>query len=124
VSDHVYAALLSPVERALEALPSLPAWPAAGVGAGGPGAPGLVPQFSAYPLPLVTGVGEYLMSLPGHLEVLMAEDEPGAPGGSGDAGGDELAAEWLDKVRGQRRAPLGRGWLPQRAPLPPPPSLP
>jgi hypothetical protein len=114
VSDHVYSALLSPIERALEALPSLPAWPAAGVGAGGPGAPGLVPQFSAYPLPLVTGVGEYLMSLPGHLELLMAEDEAAAAaaaGGDAAAGGEELAAEWLDKVQalGAGAAPKARG---------------
>jgi hypothetical protein len=48
------------------------------------------------------------MSLPGHLEVLMAEEEvtsgdEGGGAGGGAAGGDELAAEWLDKV--------GLSWL-------------
>jgi hypothetical protein len=51
----------------------------------------------------VTTVGEYLMALPQQLEVLM-----GGTGGAGEGGkqqqqveeeeGDELAAEWLDKV--------------------------
>jgi hypothetical protein len=52
--------VLSPVERALGVLPQLPAWPAAGVGGGGAPAAGgaMVPQFSAYPLAVVTG-GEW-----------------------------------------------------------------
>ncbi|WIA35926.1 hypothetical protein OEZ86_004305 [Tetradesmus obliquus] len=36
-----------------------------------PGAGAVVPSFSAYPLPAVTAVGEYLMALPQQLEVLM-----------------------------------------------------
>jgi hypothetical protein len=62
-----------------------------------------VPSFNAYPLAAVTTVGEYLMALPQQLEVLM-----GGTGGAGEGGkqqqqveeeeGDELAAEWLDKV--------------------------
>lgn len=72
-----------------------------------------MPSFNAYPLAAVTAVGEYLMALPQQLEVLMGQTTAGAGGGSGGDGeqqqqqqpsveeeeGDELAAEWLDKVR-------------------------
>ena len=109
-----FRALMAPAERALALLPSLPVWAAGAPGASGTAAaaaaaPGLVPQFSSYPLPLVTGVGEYLMSLPGHLEAFMTaagDDEAGGGGGASggdttttdDSGGDELAAEWLDRA--------------------------
>jgi hypothetical protein len=65
-----------------------------------------VPAFSAYPLAAVTAVGEYLMALPQQLEVLMGDEAAAAAAGAdGQAAaaqdedeGDELAAEWLDKV--------------------------
>uniref|UniRef100_A0A383V7S2 Conserved oligomeric Golgi complex subunit 7 n=1 Tax=Tetradesmus obliquus TaxID=3088 RepID=A0A383V7S2_TETOB len=107
ISAAVYDALLAPVVAALAPLPGLPDWAGAGSGMGVmPGAGAVVPSFSAYPLPAVTAVGEYLMALPQQLEVLMG-DEAAAAGGSGQeaaalqaeaAEGDELAAEWLDKV--------------------------
>ncbi|KAF6263232.1 Golgi complex component 7-domain-containing protein [Scenedesmus sp. NREL 46B-D3] len=72
-----------------------------------PGAGAVVPSFSAYPLAAVTAVGEYLMALPQQLEVLMGDEAAATAGGSSPeaaalqaeaAEGDELAAEWLDKV--------------------------
>jgi predicted NBD/HSP70 family sugar kinase len=61
--------------------------------------------------------GEYLMALPQQLEVLMG-DESAAAGGSSSqeaaalqaeaAEGDELAAEWLDRVS---HAAQGLGFL-------------
>jgi hypothetical protein len=101
----VHAALLAPVDRALEALPGLPVWSsdaAAGAAAGA-----ATPAFSAYPHPLVTAVGEYLLGLPGHLEALMADDGGAGEGGEARGGGDELAADWLDRVSGRE---WGRGW--------------
>jgi hypothetical protein len=77
-----------------------------------------VPVFNAYPLAAVTNVGEYLMSLPQQLEVLL-----GGAGGPGEGAeqqqqqqqveeeeGDELAAEWLDKVSGGVGVLMG-GWM-------------
>ena len=65
-----------------------------------------MPSFSAYPLASVTAVGEYLMALPQQLEVLMGQTAAGSSGADGEQQqqqvegeeGDELAAEWLDKV--------------------------
>lgn len=74
-----------------------------------------MPSFNAYPLAAVTAVGEYLMALPQQLEVLMGQSTAATAGAGGSSGGDgdqqqqqpavqedegdELAAEWLDKVR-------------------------
>ncbi|GBF99960.1 hypothetical protein Rsub_12653, partial [Raphidocelis subcapitata] len=92
----VHAALLAPVDRALEALPPLPVWSSdAAAGAAGGAA---TPAFSAYPHPLVTAVGEYLLGLPGHLEALMADDGGAGEAGEARGGGDELAADWLDRI--------------------------
>lgn len=111
ISSAVYDALLAPVVSALTPLPGLPEWMA---GASAASLAGHVPTFSASPLPLVTSVGEYMMALPQPLEVLIQEDSSSqlsataaataATAGSDDvmaggAAGDELAAEWLDKVR-------------------------
>ncbi|WIA41403.1 hypothetical protein OEZ86_004988 [Tetradesmus obliquus] len=107
ISAAVYDALLAPVVAALAPLPGLPDWAGAGSGTGVmPGAGAVVPSFSAYPLPTVTAVGEYLMALPQQLEVLMGDETAAAGGSSQEAAalqaeaaeGDELAAEWLDKV--------------------------
>ncbi|WIA21115.1 hypothetical protein OEZ85_005432 [Tetradesmus obliquus] len=107
ISAAVYDALLAPVVAALAPLPGLPDWGGAGSGTGVmPGAGAVVPSFSAYPLPAVTAVGEYLMALPQQLEVLMGDEAAAAAGGGQEAAalqaeaaeGDELAAEWLDKV--------------------------
>eukprot|EP00877_Chromochloris_zofingiensis_P008949 jgi/Chrzof1/4307/Cz14g08100.t1 len=110
ISSAVYDALLAPVVSALTPLPGLPEWMA---GASAASLAGHVPTFSASPLPLVTSVGEYMMALPQPLEVLIQEDSSSqlsataaataATAGSDDvmaggAAGDELAAEWLDKV--------------------------
>lgn len=59
--------------------------------------------------------GEYLMALPQQLEVLMADEAAAADSGSQEAAaalheeadGDELAAEWLDKVRRLQQAVPG-----------------
>lgn len=59
-----------------------------------------LPSFHAYPLAYVTTIGEYLMTVPQQLEVLMTTEEgPGSnPLQSIQPQVEELAAEWLDKV--------------------------
>jgi hypothetical protein len=71
---------------------------------------------------VASNAGEYLMALPQQLEVLMADEAAAAAGGSSSssqeaaalqaeaAEGDELAAEWLDKVRGTTARCYGRSF--------------
>lgn len=108
LGEAVYGALLGPVRVALEGFAGLREWRAAGSSATSSGGISL-PSFSAYPLPYVTQLGEWLMALPQALEALIVEE--GGEGGAEAADGDELAAEWLDKVRAGRlwsRAPVER----------------
>jgi hypothetical protein len=112
VAKAVYEALLLPVNSALAGLPGAVDWSAAGEAGSALGLS--MPTFNAYPLGCVTAVGEYLMTLPQQLEALMVEEGaggggeegggsgPGGGGGGGGEGDDELATEWLDKVRGWR----------------------
>ncbi|MEW5297703.1 MAG: hypothetical protein WDW36_000890 [Sanguina aurantia] len=114
-AEAVLDVLLSQVRCQLRLLPALPDWRRE-LG------PASLPSFSASPLPYVTALGEYLLTLPQQLEVLLGEPEgepegaggeggKGAGGGSGGGGGgsggggggatddgEELAASWLDKV--------------------------
>eukprot|EP00955_Chlamydomonas_euryale_P059525 357405-Chlamydomonas_euryale.AAC.9 len=107
----------------LAGVPSMPEWAAAGPAVSAAGA---LPSFNAYPLPYITTVGEYLMTLPQQLEVLVEAGEAAAGaaaaaamaaaaagaaepdaaaaanavplGGSLELDIEELAAEWLDRV--------------------------
>ncbi|GAX73150.1 hypothetical protein CEUSTIGMA_g603.t1 [Chlamydomonas eustigma] len=88
-------ALLSKVKNQLKALPNMPEWSKSGPLKNS--SPVVLPSFHAYPLPYITSIGEYLMTMPQQLEVLMAEEESAAASGSG-ANVEELAAEWLDRV--------------------------
>jgi len=104
VERAVHAALLAPTAAALEAVPGLASWRAAGAEAS------QLPSFNAYPQPYVTGVGEYLMSLPQQLEGLLlggggggdddddGADGPGTPSASAADDSDDAAAAWLDRV--------------------------
>ena len=49
---------------ALQALPSMPDWPKSGAPPASTHAAVHLPSFHAYPLPYVTTIGEYLMTLP------------------------------------------------------------
>ena len=49
---------------ALQALPSMPDWPKSGASPASTHAAVHLPSFHAYPLPYVTTIGEYLMTLP------------------------------------------------------------
>ncbi|KAG1654116.1 hypothetical protein FOA52_007460 [Chlamydomonas sp. UWO 241] len=115
VTSTVRDALLAKVKVQLRPLPSMREWAAEGPA---PSAAGVLPSFNAYPLPYVTTIGEYLMTMPQQLEVLVeagesaaaaaaaaAADGGAAGGGSGavgvsgvDVDVEELAAEWLDRV--------------------------
>ncbi|MEW5315453.1 MAG: hypothetical protein WDW38_006880 [Sanguina aurantia] len=108
-AEAVLDVLLSQVRWQLRLFPTLPDWRRE-LG------PASLPSFSASPLPYVTALGEYLLTLPQQLEVLLGDSEEedeeaeaggeggkGASGGTADGGvatddGEELAASWLDKV--------------------------
>lgn len=84
VNQVVYNTLVAPTVSQLQGAAALPQWRQ-------PDPEGHIPSFNAYPLPHVTVVGEYLMTLPQQLEVLMTEE-------SEEAADDDTAAAWLDKV--------------------------
>mmetsp|Transcript_8936 Transcript_8936/g.19078 ORF Transcript_8936/g.19078 Transcript_8936/m.19078 type:complete len:778 (+) Transcript_8936:63-2396(+) len=92
VHSTVLDALLAKVKYQLRLLPDMPEWKK-DIGA----SPVALPSFNAYPLAYVTSIGEYLMTMPQQLEVLMVEDAQADVSGVA-SDGEELAAEWLDKV--------------------------
>eukprot|EP00798_Chlamydomonas_sp_ICE-L_P024174 gene24174-9763_t len=103
-------AILSKVKLHLDGLPDLTEWRKAG--AVGPS--GSLPSFNAYPLPYVTAVGEYLMTMPqqvsptvrdssgrvsdDHATAVLMTEEEGEEEAPAESDAEELAAEWLDKV--------------------------
>ncbi|KAL3694263.1 hypothetical protein R1sor_007914 [Riccia sorocarpa] len=97
VNELVYEVLISKVRLKLADLSRLPVWSAEEEDNAFD-----LPNFSAYPLPYVTSIGEYLFTLPQQLEPVA-----GGVGGSGIGadGGEEnvdesqfLATEWMFKV--------------------------
>lgn len=90
VNELVYDVLISKVRQRLSDVSRLPIWSSVEEPSAFP-----LPSFSAYPQPYVTGVGEYLLTLPQQLEPL-------AEGiSSDDANADEaqfFATEWMFKV--------------------------
>lgn len=85
VQTAVYDVLLAKVRQQLVGFSQLPVWRKTAESSVA------VPSFSAYASGYVTVIGDYLMTLPQQLEVLMSDEGE-------DADGEELAAEWLDKV--------------------------
>jgi hypothetical protein len=91
VHDLVYDVLIFKVKQRLEGVSSLPLWSAAEEENAFD-----LPSFSAYPLPYIRSVGEYLLTLPQQLEPLAVTQ------GEGEAEeGEEsfLATEWVFQVR-------------------------
>ncbi|KAL9261733.1 Conserved oligomeric Golgi complex subunit 7-like protein [Drosera capensis] len=90
VNQLVYDVLISKVRQRLSDVSSMPIWSSVEEPSAHP-----LPSFSAYPQPYVTGVGEYLLTLPQQLEPL-------AEGISGDDTNAEeaqyFATEWMFKV--------------------------
>ncbi|GAB2227797.1 hypothetical protein Droror1_Dr00009624 [Drosera rotundifolia] len=90
VNQLVYDVLISKVRQRLRDVSSMPIWSSVEEPSAHP-----LPSFSAYPQPYVTGVGEYLLTLPQQLEPL-------AEGISGDDTNAEeaqyFATEWMFKV--------------------------
>eukprot|EP00897_Mesotaenium_endlicherianum_P008784 jgi/Mesen1/7934/ME000422S07085 len=98
VHDLVYDMLVAKVRARLHGVARMPAWAAAEEENAFS-----LPSFSASPLPYITGVGEYLLTLPQQLE----EGVGGLTGsGGGKEGGEEqeedpqayIATEWMFKV--------------------------
>lgn len=106
----MYDVLIFKVKQRLEGVSSLPLWSAAEEENAFD-----LPSFSAYPLPYIRSVGEYLLTLPQQLEPLAVTQ------GEGEAEeGEEsfLATEWVFQVRGERRFGrqymVGFGWFRER----------
>jgi len=71
-----YTLMFQPISTQLELIPSLPVWAAETAGSGSLET-GEMPEFSFSPCEYITCVGEYLMTLPQHLEPYMVQDLPG-----------------------------------------------
>jgi len=69
-----FAVMFHPVSAQLELVPGLQAWGAATSGQGT--LETAMPEFSYSPSEYITCVGEYLMTLPQHLEPYMSQDNP------------------------------------------------
>eukprot|EP00850_Spirogloea_muscicola_P014912 SM000110S18919 [mRNA] locus=s110:433576:438452:+ [translate_table: standard] len=57
-----------------------------------------LPSFSAYRLPYITAIGEYLLTLPQQLEPLASTSEGGQGEGEAEDGQGFFATEWMFKV--------------------------
>lgn len=90
VSELVYDVLISKVRQQFIGLSRLPIWSSVEEHSARP-----LPTFSAYPQSYVTGVGEYLLTLPQQLEPLVENIS------NSDPNADEaqyFATEWMFKV--------------------------
>ncbi|CAM6118369.1 unnamed protein product [Calypogeia fissa] len=90
VNDLVYEVLISKVRSKLTDVARMPIWCAEEEDNAFD-----LPSFSAYPLPYVTSIGEYLFTLPQQLDPLASGT------GGGDENADEaqyIATEWMFKV--------------------------
>lgn len=86
VNDLVYEVLISKVRSKLTDVARMPVWSAEEEDNSFD-----LPSFSAYPLPYVTSIGEYLFTLPQQLEPLAS--------GTADENADEAQyTEWMFKV--------------------------
>lgn len=86
VNELVYDVLISKVRQRLSDVSRLPIWSSVEEQSAFP-----LPSFSAYPQAYVTGVGEYLLTLPQQLEPL-------AEGISNNDEAQFFATEWMFKV--------------------------
>eukprot|EP00898_Chlorokybus_atmophyticus_P008927 jgi/Chlat1/9035/Chrsp94S08301 len=87
----VYDALVHKVRGRVAAVPTMPVWREQE----GDNAFDL-PSFSAYPLPYITFIGEYLLTLPQQLEPLQGNDAPGAYEATEES--LHFASEWMFRV--------------------------
>eukprot|EP00850_Spirogloea_muscicola_P009387 SM000052S17779 [mRNA] locus=s52:718780:723671:+ [translate_table: standard] len=93
VSDLVYDVLMSKIRLHLTDLWKLPTWTAEEEDNAFE-----LPSFSAYRLPYVTAIGEYLLTLPQQLEPLTSTSEGGQGEGEAEDGQGFFATEWMFKV--------------------------
>eukprot|EP00850_Spirogloea_muscicola_P009999 SM000057S18429 [mRNA] locus=s57:547827:552731:- [translate_table: standard] len=93
VSDLVYDVLMSKIRLHLTDLWKLPTWTAEEEDNAFE-----LPSFSAYRLPYITAIGEYLLTLPQQLEPLASTSEGGQGEGEAEDGQGFFATEWMFKV--------------------------
>ncbi|EFJ06368.1 hypothetical protein SELMODRAFT_135591 [Selaginella moellendorffii] len=92
-NELVYEVLISKVRVRLADVASMPVWSAPQEDN-----PYALPSFSAYPLPYVTSIGEYLLTLPQQLEPLTSSMTTSDTSDDIDEEGQYFATEWMFKV--------------------------
>ncbi|KAJ3690975.1 hypothetical protein LUZ61_020139 [Rhynchospora tenuis] len=93
VNELVYDVLISKVKQRLDDVARMPVWSSVEEPSSLP-----LPSFSAYPQAYVTGVGEYLLTLPQQLEPLAETVSGGNLSETGNEEAQFFATEWIFKV--------------------------